>query len=334
MLTSEGVVIKNIVDDYEKIQGTYIENVEIISYKEFCNRYKEYERIAVVLTTIYGKPVIKKISIISNVQIYELYEWYSELIGKNYVVKNFPSEIESLQDVKKQIRILKDKWMDKESENVLDGLMYYLDMKDMSIIAEICTEDEQYFIPEVKKAINFSMNIIDAGAYRGELEQSLKNNNLNFEKWYCFEADEKNYAILLEQSRKDESNVRQICINKGLWSSSGKLFFEEGGTASRIVPYETNKTIEVVSIDDYIGEEKCNFIKMDIEGAEFPALLGAINLIRRERPILAISIYHSLEDLWKIPQYLMSELDNYRYCVRHHSLIFSETVLYGIPNEL
>ena len=117
-------------------------------------------------------------------------------------------------------------------------------------------------------------------------------------------------------------------------SDSQKLFFEEGeGTASRIVSYETEYVIDTISIDDYFGEGKCNYIKMDIEGAELPALKGGINLIKRERPILAISIYHSLEDFWKIPQYLMMNLDNYRYYVRHHALIFCETVLYAIPNE-
>lgn len=90
----------------------------------------------------------------------------------------------------------------------------------------------------------------------------------------------------------------------------------------------------MVSLDSYFENKKCNFIKMDIEGAEYPALCGGINLIKRDRPILAISIYHSLTDYYRIPQYIMNELQNYKYYIRHHSLVLSETVFYAIPNEL
>lgn len=75
-------------------------------------------------------------------------------------------------------------------------------------------------------------------------------------------------------------------------------------------------------------------MNLDIEGAEYPALCGAIEVIKRDRPILAISIYHSAEDLYRIPEYLMSELRSYKYYIRHHALISCETVLYAIPEEL
>ena len=70
---------------------------------------------------------------------------------------------------------------------------------------------------------------------------------------------------------------------------------------------------------------------MDIEGSELAALRGGINIIKRERPILAISIYHSIKDYWEIPKFLMQELEKYKYYVRHHALICNETVLYAIP---
>lgn len=334
LLISKGIKIENIVDDNEGIQGTHVEGIGVISYKELCEISKEYEHVAVILTTIYGKAVLKKVSSIHNIQVYEIYDWYNKLIGKNDDIRKFVQDTEKVQEMKIQIADLSDKWADEKSGNVLAGLIHYLDTKDLNDIAIVCTDEEQYFISEVKAAIDYPLSIIDAGAYRGELFQSFKNNALDIDKWYCFEADLENYSMLLEQSERNGLDEKQVCVNKGLWSKSEKLFFEGGGSASRIVSYKTDNVIDVVSIDEYMGERKCNYIKMDIEGAEFPALMGGINLIKRERPILAISIYHSLDDFWKIPQYLMSELENYRYYVRHHSLIFCETVLYGIPNEL
>ncbi len=335
LLYSKKVEIKNIIDDDEGIQGTYIGNTEIISYEKFCECSKTYEETAVILTTIYGKPILKKLNALSKVQVYEIYDWYIDLIEGNGRLQRVFQDAGQILEVKKQIGLLKGKWADEETEQVLEGLMAYLDTRNLNDIAQICTEEEHYFIPEVKAAIKRPLDIIDGGAYRGELLQALKDNSLKFEKWHCFEADAKNYGYLLKQAERTGLDGKQICINKGLWSETGKLFFEGGkDVESRIVSYETDHMIDVVSIDDYLKNGKCSYIKMDIEGAELPALKGGIQTIKRERPILAISVYHSLEDFWKIPQYLMSELKEYRYYVRHHSLIFSETVLYGIPKEL
>lgn len=165
---------------------------------------------------------------------------------------------------------------------------------------------------------------------------TLLTNSLVYDKCYFFETDFDNYSFLVKQTQKNRGIQQHVCINKGLWSDTKNLYFA-GGTdcaSGRIVDYETNQVIETVSIDEYFADKKCNYIKMDIEGAEYEALVGGIHVIKRDRPILAISIYHFLEDFWRIPKYLMSQLRNYRYYVRQHALIYGETVLYGIPNEL
>ena len=138
--------------------------------------------------------------------------------------------------------------------------------------------------------------------------------------------------MLQEQAQRNGLNNKQVCIRKGLWNKGGCLYFKGGNsTGSCIVSYETPDFIEVVSLDEYIGEGKCNFIKMDIEGAELLALKGAVGIIKRERPILAVCIYHSLQDFWEIPKFLMNEFVDYEYYIRHHALICNETVLYAIP---
>ena len=40
---------------------------------------------------------------------------------------------------------------------------------------------------------------------------------------------------------------------------------------------------------------------MDIEGSEVEALKGAVDLIRKNKPQLALSIYHNEDDLVDIP---------------------------------
>ena len=68
---------------------------------------------------------------------------------------------------------------------------------------------------------------------------------------------------------------------------------------------------------------------MDIEGSEQDALLGAAGIIRRDRPRLAICIYHKPEDLYEIPFLIKELVPEYRLYIRHHSDTYAETVLYA-----
>ncbi len=51
---------------------------------------------------------------------------------------------------------------------------------------------------------------------------------------------------------------------------------------------------------------------MDIEGAELEALKGAREIIVRDRPKLAISIYHNAEDYVEISAYIKSLVPDYK----------------------
>ena len=107
----------------------------------------------------------------------------------------------------------------------------------------------------------------------------------------------------------------------------------------QIIPGDTRWReikVNVTTIDKYCFEHniKPDFIKMDIEGAELSALKGGIETIKKYRPQLAISIYHSDEDFIMIPQYLSKNLINYKFALGHYTPRITETVLYAIPNEL
>ena len=90
------------------------------------------------------------------------------------------------------------------------------------------------------------------------------------------------------------------------------------------------ETIEAASIDQMCGLEKVTFIKMDIEGSEREALKGAERVILRDKPRLAICVYHKWEDLYEIPMMVKRMAPEYRLYLRHHSDTAMETVLYAV----
>ena len=89
--------------------------------------------------------------------------------------------------------------------------------------------------------------------------------------------------------------------------------------------------VPVVAIDRVVAEEdKVTFIKMDVEGAELESLKGAKETILRNKPKLAICIYHKPDDLIDIPLYINELVPEYKLYIRHHSNDRGETALYAV----
>ena len=126
----------------------------------------------------------------------------------------------------------------------------------------------------------------------------------------------------------------KFCLEK---DNLGASFCEGTSTKKISSSIETeNRIVNMITLDKFCFERNIfpDFIKMDIEGAELSALNGGIKTIKKCRPQLAISIYHSSEDFVNIPLYLKENLENYKFRLGHYSPNLSETVLYAIPDEL
>jgi hypothetical protein len=88
-----------------------------------------------------------------------------------------------------------------------------------------------------------------------------------------------------------------------------------------------------MTIDQICEDFKPSHIKMDIEGAEMSALIGAKESLLSYRPKLAISLYHLPYDVTRIPIYLMTLLHDYAWFIRCYGAHGYDTILYGIPLE-
>lgn len=64
-----------------------------------------------------------------------------------------------------------------------------------------------------------------------------------------------------------------------------------------------------------LGLSRVDFIKMDIEGEELNALLGAQKTLMKYKPKLAISAYHDYDDFIKIPETIVKINPNYKVFV-------------------
>jgi FkbM family methyltransferase len=91
------------------------------------------------------------------------------------------------------------------------------------------------------------------------------------------------------------------------------------------VQTEKVRALRIDSIVKALGWERVDFIKMDIEGAEVDALLGAEETISRFKPKLAICTYHRPTDPIEIREVLLKY--NPMYCFKE--VIKAEKILFA-----
>lgn len=78
----------------------------------------------------------------------------------------------------------------------------------------------------------------------------------------------------------------------------------------------TGTEIQMVSLDDIIGQEQIGFVKMDIEGAEMDAIRGSSQTIAMQKPRLAIAVYHEQENSRQVCQLLREIRPDYQIIQR------------------
>lgn len=188
--------------------------------------------------------------------------------------------------------------------------------------------DDQYFDLEYIQPTDEKEVFVDVGCYDAR-------SSINFARWcqgnafvYAFEPN----SNQIEECKRNlrAGDIEYKIIPKGLWSDEKDLHFTLSGSGSRIEECG-EEIVAVTTLDKELGNEKVTFIKMDIEGSEMEALIGAKDVIKRNRPKLAICVYHKAEDIFLIPDFILQCYSGYRFYLRHYSLRNSETILYALP---
>lgn len=188
----------------------------------------------------------------------------------------------------------------------------------------------QYFdlpaLPHNKNEVFVDCGCLDAATSKAFINWS-KN---DYEMIYAFEPDPRQ----TELCKKNLSENRAKVFDYGAWNKKDELKFEAFLEGSSYISESGTVSIKVDKLDDLLKEKRVTFIKMDIEGAEICAIEGARELIQKNHPTLAISIYHKSTDISDIPQLLLEYYPDYVFYLRHYSVSASETVLYAIDSNI
>ena len=159
---------------------------------------------------------------------------------------------------------------------------------------------------------------IDAGAYIGD-SAFVINNLFKPDIIYSFEPDRKNLEVLRKNLLLNGIEKKVVAVNAGVGRTNGYVSVVNGGAASKLsteVGKPGKDKIQIVSIDSFIKKNnisKVDLIKMDIEGEELNALIGATKTIKDNHPDLVIALYHRGEHFFEIPKFLKSLVPDYNF---------------------
>jgi len=225
----------------------------------------------------------------------------------------------------KSYKTIYSKLEDSESKETFSNIINFRYNRDINYLKKFTFRlDKQYFE-------DFVMNdnieyFVDGGGFDGQTTLNFINRNAQYLRIYYFEP-EPEFFKLSQDTLKRYRNIEYI--NKGLWSESKKIKFDNSlGAASKI---DKNGIIEVdlTSLDETLNG-KTDFIKLDIEGAEFEALTGAEQIIKKYKPKIAVCVYHNQNDFIRIPDLLLNYNSSYKVYLRHYTQGIFETVMYFI----
>jgi FkbM family methyltransferase len=294
----------------------------------------------------YGIPYISISELIANrdnlvviIGSYRYSDEIQEILSINGFAKEqiipFPLEAYDIMSSKQFSRHLDgytrayDYFKDEKSKQVvIDRMRLYLTGR----LLEKNTSSSSYFESGCVQFGNNSV-IVDGGAYDGKtaIEFLKCASRIGNVKVYAFEADPENYSKTIDTV----NNYPQITVpNFALWDSNVYLAWRTDTTASRIVGDQATdyqKTVRACSLDSFfLGKDDIpTHIKLDIEGAEHNAILGAAELISNYKPQLMICAYHKPEDVYDLYELILSIRDDYNFVLRHHYDGMYDTVLYG-----
>ncbi len=200
---------------------------------------------------------------------------------------------------------------DDKSCEVLDKVVQYkIDGKIDNLFAVETLNDENWGILK----LNSNEVFLDLGAYNGDtVAQFLALTDNKYKGIIAVEPEIHNFKKLSEQCKGLDSIK---LFNIAIGDEKGEILFTKNTGRGGAVGKGKTYPVTIDTVDSILEGEAVSVIKMDLEGYEQKAILGAKETIRHYKPKMLISAYHRNDDLWMIPKLVLNLNPGYKIYLR------------------
>jgi FkbM family methyltransferase len=296
---------------------------DVIVILGVCNLFGDLQKISEMILSRNSS-----INVVTPVQFAKICH-SSGLLLENYWLSG---NIEYLTHNNQKVLDVKNILSDAQSQDLFDQIVKYRTDGFVSDLPKPENLEDQY-LPSGLSTPPDLLNMLELGSFKGEDLKRFLGRSKNLEFAICIEPDLENYVDLVSQvSELENPNVFPIPV--GAWNVTSRLKFESNGGSDARVSESAESSIMVIKMDELIGSRYINYIKMDIEGSEIPAIDGLKKTIFKQNPHLAISVYHKPHDILEIPLKVNEIAPGaYSFFLRVYGHQTFETVLYCIPKN-
>lgn len=334
-------------DNNSKLWGTEIDGIQILSPEEAVQFFPEGVFVSTIWSAYVGHPVEEirqqlashaAVKVISFIYLYWRYPetflpyWRCDLPHKTLEQFELASAAFSL-------------WADEASQKEYFAQLFWRVTGDASQFTPPVKQD-QYFPDDIFKLTDHEV-FVDVGAFDGDtLKVFLDKCGGKFDHYYAYEPDPFGCQKLEEFVQATSAPVadRLTIQPVGIGKKSEKIKIQTPGVYFRILyPEEAQACspngkafyidVDSQTLDGLALQHPPTFVKMDVEGFEPDVIFGAKELIKKHNPVIAISIYHQFDHIWRLPLAVRALSDNYRFYLRPHFHAGWELICYAVPKD-
>lgn len=200
----------------------------------------------------------------------------------------------------------------------------------------------QYFPAEIVQALRRApFRFLDGGALDGDTLRDLLDvvpqdhlvEAIEFEPATRSRASLASFVDTLDPALRARVRIHEAALG----AEAGWLRFVDSGDAAARLDDHGTVNVDVVAVDDVLQERPDSslrtYLKLDVEGGEHAALVGAQHVLEQPDSLLAVSVYHRPADLWELPRLLASRRHDRHLLLRTHGHDGTDLVAYGLPGD-
>ena len=266
---------------------------------------------------------------------FDKYKFWGSLHEDNLDYDEIERKAKTIKKHIKDFVWLYEKLEDDSSKFLLHAILNNFINYDFTSLQKTLNQKYHHYfdfdiLPKMKEEV-----FADIGSYTGDtvLDFIKCYGENSYKKIYCYEIT----TDIIPTLKNNLINYKNIEIKSLAVSNKSKTLYIDENSTSNSANKTKNKgkiKIEAKSLDEDV-KEKISLIKMDIEGDEELALMGAKKHIQNDTPKLLVSLYHNNNHYFKLPKLIYSYNKNYKFYLRNYggNLYPTEIVLFAIPKN-